>query len=79
MDVPIKKEISLILLEPEPISIVICVPLINIFTRNYEDFFLFGKDIYSNKSLLELEEESDIWLNKTLDGIYIEFQSEKLK
>ena len=67
LDEPIKKEISLNLLEPEPISIVICVSLHS---------KIFKESIYLNKSLLELEKDTDFWFKETLNGIYIEFQNE---
>ena len=77
---PTKKEISLNLLEPESISLVICISLHDIFTNSYgDDIDLFEKKIFRNKSLLELEKDSDIGFNGTLDEIYIVFQSEKIE
>ena len=76
---PIKKQTNLILLEPEPISLVICVLLHNIFTKNYDGNSLHNEDIFRNKSLLKLEKETEISFNDTLDEIHMVFQNEKIE
>ena len=73
---PFKKEISPTLFETEPISLMFCVSLYNISTVDYDNF---KEGIYSNKKLLELEKQSDIYFNDTLDGIYLKFQNEQIE
>ena len=76
LDVPSKKEVKLILLEPEPISLLICVYLEYIFTNG---LWIFKGDTYLNKSLLELEKETEMSFKNSLNEIYIEFQNEKIE
>ena len=65
---PFRKEIRVSQFVPEPLSVVLCVPVLPIINQNE----------YENISISKLEKLTDRLFNETLKEIYLEYQSKKI-
>ena len=75
--IPIKKQTTVNLLEPESFSMFICVDMNNILTKNYKKT-RFKMNNFENKTLSVLEDRSASTFNETVDEIYLQFQNKQM-
>lgn len=64
---PIRREIMVNLVEPEPLNLVICIG------------FAHSVALHGNRTLFAIEKETDGELENTIDGIFLEFQNKQTK
>lgn len=69
---PARRETIRNLIEPEQTHLLICLPFVN---ENQKTTRLFDANYYANRTLQDLENESDCVLRQTIDGIYLSFQN----
>ena len=75
---PTTNKMQTYLTEPEMLNLAICIPVINILTKDYNSINK-NESIYKNKKFSELEEETNRGFNDTVKEIYLQLQENKIK
>lgn len=76
---PNQRETTMNLFKPETMNLIICIPVNNILMNDYVKDFKDQK-LYENKTFIQIEKETNMGFNATVDQIYLEYyQSNKSK
>lgn len=84
LDKPVLREATIFLSKPEPIGLVLCIPVQEIladFRATGHHAYALDRNYakYANRTFLELERETDEKdaFNRTVEGIYLQFQNKR--